>query len=148
MESEFPRVSAMGPIPVFYTGLLAAVRLEAGQAAQSLELCDSILQTVSEPGVGLYVPEIHRLRGECLLRLDRDFDAAVRELETAIATAKQQQARICQLAAAVSLARAWAAAGRPENGTAALREAIGPFGEDDDPPQLALARAMLSARSP
>jgi tetratricopeptide (TPR) repeat protein len=148
MESEFPRVSAMGPIPVFYTGLLAAVRLEAGQAAQSLELCDSILQTVSEPGVGLYVPEIHRLRGECLLRLDRDFDAAVRELETAIATAKQQQARIFQLAAAVSLARAWAAGGRPENGTAALREAIGLFGEDDDPPQLALARAMLSARSP
>ena len=148
MESEFPRVSAMGPIPVFYTGLLATVRLEAGQAAQALELCDSILQTVSEPGVGLYVPEIHRLRGECLLRLDPGaFDAAVREFEMAVAAAKQQQARIFQLAAAISLARAWAAAGRPENGTAALQEAVGPFGEDDDPPQLALARAMLAARS-
>jgi predicted ATPase len=148
MESEFPRVSAMGPIPVFYTGLLATVRLEAGQAAQALELCDSILQTVSEPGVGLYVPEIHRLRGECLLRLDPGaFDAAVREFEMAVAAAKQQQARIFQLAAALSLARAWAAAGRPENGTAALQEALGAFGEDDSPSQLASARAMLSARS-
>ena len=87
-------------------------------------------------------------RGECLLRLNPgDFDAPVRELEMAIATAKQQQARIFQLAAAISLARAWVAAGQPENGTAALQEAIGAFGEDDDPPQLALARAMLSAHS-
>jgi hypothetical protein len=29
-----------------------------------------------------------------------------------------------------------------------LQEAIGAFGEDDDPPQLALARAMLSAHLP
>src|SRR5262249_33178997 len=123
--------------------------LEAGQAAPALELCDSILQTISEPGVGLYVPEIHRLRGECLLHLDPDdFDAAVREFETAIATAKQQQARIFQLAAAISMARAWPATGRGENGTAALQEAVGGFGEDDDPPQLALARTMLSAHSP
>jgi hypothetical protein len=71
----------------------------------------------------------------------------VRDFEMAGAAAKQQQARIFQLAAAVSLARAWAAAGQPENGTAALQEAVGAFGEDDDPPQLALARAMLAARS-
>ena len=148
MESEFPRVSAMGPIPVYYTGLLAAVRLEAGRAAPALELLDSVLKTVNKPGVGLYEPEIHRLRGECLLRLDPGgFDAAVREFETAIAAAKQQQARAFQLAAAVSLARAWAAAGRPDNGIAPLQEVVGAFGENDDPPQLALARVMLSAHS-
>ncbi|HEY6994651.1 MAG TPA: adenylate/guanylate cyclase domain-containing protein [Xanthobacteraceae bacterium] len=148
MESEFPRVSAMGPIPVYYTGLLAGVRLEAGQAARALELLDSVLKTVIEPGVGLYVPEIHRLRGECLLRLEPGaFEAAVRELETAIAAAKQQQARAFQLAAAVSLARAWAAAGRPENGTPPLQEAVGAFGESEGPAQLALARTMLSAHS-
>jgi predicted ATPase len=148
MESEFPRVSAMGPIPVYYTGLLAGVRLEAGQAARALELLDSVLKTVIEPGVGLYVPEIHRLRGECLLRLEPGaFEAAVRELEVAIAAAKQQQARAFQLAAAVSLARAWAAAGRPENGTPPLQEAVGAFGESEGPAQLALARTMLSAHS-
>ncbi|MGA7489123.1 MAG: hypothetical protein WBW74_19545 [Xanthobacteraceae bacterium] len=146
MESEFPRVSAMGPIPIYCTGLLAGVRLEAAWAAGALELLDSVLKTVNEPGVGLYVPEIHRLRGECLLRLDPgDFDAAVREFESAIAAAKQQQAHAFQLAAAVSLARAWAAAGRPENGIAPLQEAVGAFGENDELPQLALARVMLSA---
>ena len=146
MESEFPRVSAMGPIPVYYAGLLAGVRLQAGQAARALELLDGVLKTVTEPGVGLYVPEIHRLRGECLLRLDTgDFDAAVREFETAIAAAKQQQSRAFQLAAAVSLTRAWAVADRPEKGMGPLQEIVHAFGEGDDPPQLALARAMLSA---
>jgi predicted ATPase len=145
MESEFPRVTIMGPIPVFYSGLLANVRLEAGQAALALELLDEVLKRVKEPNVGLYLPEIRRLRGECLLRLDPGaFDQAVLEFETAIAIAKEQQARIFQLAAAVSLARATAAAGSPERGIAALAEIVSAFGEDHDAPQLALARTMLA----
>ncbi|HEY7664380.1 MAG TPA: adenylate/guanylate cyclase domain-containing protein [Xanthobacteraceae bacterium] len=148
MESEFPRVSATGPIPVYYTGLLAGVRLEAGQPRPALELLDGVLKTESKPGVGLYLPEIHRLRGECLLRLaPGDLDAAVRELEAAIAAAKEQQAHALQLAAAISLARAWAAAGRGENGIAHLQEAAGAFDDGDGPAQLALARAMLAAHS-
>jgi tetratricopeptide (TPR) repeat protein len=147
MESEFPRVSATGPIPVYYTGLLAGVRLEAGQPRPALELLDGVLKTESEPGVGLYVPEIHRLRGECLLRLAPGDLAAVRELEAAIAAAKQQQAHAFRLAAAVSLARAWAVAGRPEHGIAHLQEAVGVFDKSDGPAQLAPARAMLSAHS-
>jgi hypothetical protein len=146
MESEFPRVSLMGPIPVFYSGLLAGVRLEAGQAALALELLDDVLNRVQEPNVGLYLPEIHRLRGECLLRLDPGaFDQTVLEFETAIEIAKEQQARIFQLAAAVSLVHATAAAG-PERGMAPLREIVSAFTGDLDAPQLALARTMLAGR--
>jgi tetratricopeptide (TPR) repeat protein len=146
MESEFPRVSIMGPSPAFYSGLLASIRLEAGQAAQALELLNSVLKTVREPKVGLYLPEIHRLRGECLLRLDPGaLDQAVREFETAIEIAREQQARIFQLAAAVSLAHATAAAG-PERGMAPLREIVSAFTGDLDAPQLALARSMLAGR--
>jgi class 3 adenylate cyclase/tetratricopeptide (TPR) repeat protein len=145
MESEFGRVSTMGPIPVFYTGLMASIRLEAGEAVRALELLDNVLKTVREPGVGLYVPEIHRLRGECLLAIDPvHSDEAIRELEAAVATGKQQQARAFQVAAAVSLARACAAKGQRENGKAALREAVGAFTGSDEFPQLAIARQMLA----
>jgi predicted ATPase len=152
MEAEFERVSRLGPIPAFYAGLMAGVRLEAGQAAQALELLDDILKTVREPGVGIYVPEIHRLRGESLLRLDTGrLNEAMHEFETAIETAKRQGARIFQLAAAFSLARACtanaAAAGRLENGVAPLREAVEAFGENGDAPQLAPAREWLTAHS-
>ena len=44
MESEFARVSMMGPLPPFYAGLLASVRLEAGQVARALEPLDVILR--------------------------------------------------------------------------------------------------------
>jgi hypothetical protein len=123
MEAEFARVCRMGPVPQFYAGLLA--------------------------GVGFYVPELHRLHGECLLRLDPDNVAvAVRSFETAIETATLQQAHIFRLAAAISLARAWAGAGRPEQGIAPLRQIVEILGDEDDVGQLAIAREMLSAQSP
>ena len=144
MESEFARVSMMGPLPPFYAGLLASVRLEDGRVARALEPLDAILKTVKEPGVGFFLPEIQRLRAECLLRLDpTNFDEAVREFETAIATAKQQQARVFRLRAAIGLSRAWAAKGTREKGTAQLHEAIGAFSGDDEPAELATARQLL-----
>jgi hypothetical protein len=105
-----------------------------------------ILPTIKEPGVGFFLPEIHRLRAECLLRLDpSNFDEAMREFELAIATAKQQQARVFWLRAAISLSRAWAAKGSQQKGTAQLREAVGAFSGDDDPAELAIARQILTA---
>ena len=145
METEFPRVSVMGPMPVYYTGLLAGVRLEAGQAALAHELLDGVLTTVKEPGVGFYLPLIHRLRGECLLRLDQsNFDDAVRDFEAAIAAAKLQQAHAFQLTAAIDLSRAWSSVDQPEKGAMPLREAVDMFTDDDVPVQLATARQILS----
>ena len=135
----------MGPMPVYYTGLLAGVRLEAGQAAPAHELLDGVLTTVKEPGVGFYLPQIHRLRGECLLRLDQsNFDDAVREFEAAIAAAKLQQAHAFQLTAAIDLSRAWSSVDQPEKGAMPLREAVDMFTDDDVPVQLATARQILS----
>ncbi len=148
MESEFVRVSIMGHHPPYYAGLLASVRLEAGQAARALELVDTILNTVKEPGVGFYLPELQRLRGECLLLLNPpDFDEAVREFEAAIATARLQNARAFQLRAAIGLARAWAATGALDKGIAPLHEAMGAFDANDDAPELATARQILSGHA-
>jgi len=149
MESEFPRVSIMGPLPPFYAGLLADIRLQAGQVALALEPLDMMLRTFKEPGVGFFLSEIHRLRAECLLRLDSaNFDEAVAELETAIATAKQQQARVFWLRAAISLSRVWLSRGTPEKAVAQLQEVVCAFGDDDEPGELATARQLLSGHSP
>jgi class 3 adenylate cyclase/tetratricopeptide (TPR) repeat protein len=148
MDSEFARVSMMGPLPPFYAGLLASVRLEAGQVARALEPLDMILRTIKEPGVGFFLPEIQRLRAECLLRHDpSQFDEAIREFEAAIATAKQQQARVFWLRAAIGLSRAWAAKGAPEEGIAQLQEVVCAFSGDDGPRELAIARQILSDHS-
>lgn len=145
MEAEFPRVSVMGPMPNYYAGMLAAVRLQAGHARRALELLDGVLRTVNEPGVGLYLPEIHRLRGRCLLRVgDSSFDAAVGEFEAAIHVAKQQRARVFQRLTAIDLAHAWSSVSRIEDGRTPLREAVGLFTDDDSPAQLATARRLLA----
>ena len=148
METEFAQVSTMTPVPQFYARLLAGARLAAGQPQHALELLDAILNAVTEPGVGVYLPEIYRLRGECLLRLDPPrFDQALHELETAIAIAKRQQAHAFQLSAAMSLAHALAAGNMPEKCTAPLNDAVGTFGANDDNPELAVARQFLAVHA-
>ena len=146
METEFPRVLSLAPLPEFYAALLAGTRLEVGSAARAIEPLDTILSTVKEPGAGFFLPEIHRLRGECLLQIDGgSFDGAVREFETAIAIAKQQQEHVFRLRAAISLAQVYKAAGMPEKGAGPLREAIDVFDGADDVPDLAPARQLLAA---
>ena len=144
MDSEFARVSIMGPLPPFYAGLLATARLDAGQVAQALEPLDMILRTIKEPGVGFFLPEIYRIRAECLLRLEpANFAEAVREFEAAIATARQQQARVFWLRAAIGLSLACSANGS-KNGTGQLHEAVATFSGDDNPAELAIARQILA----
>jgi class 3 adenylate cyclase len=145
MEWEFERVSALGPIPHYYSGLMAGVWLEEGQFERAIGALDAILNTVSEPGVGFFLPEIHRLRAECLLRSDPpNCDGAMREFEMAIAAAKQQQSRAFELRAAIGMARAWAAQGEPERGSQPLLEIVGALNDDDGPMELATARLILS----
>jgi class 3 adenylate cyclase/tetratricopeptide (TPR) repeat protein len=145
MEAEYPRVSVTGPLPPFYAGLISEIRLQDGQIARALEPLDGSLLTIKEPGVGFFLPEIHRLRGNCLLRLDPgNFDEAVGEFEAAIGIARQQQARVFWLRAAISLTRALAARGTSEKGVAHLQEVVTAFSDDDEPSELATARQILA----
>jgi predicted ATPase len=145
MELEFARVSALGPIPLYYAGLMASVWLEDGQFERAIGSLDAILNTANEPGIGFFLPEIHRLRAECLLRFDPpNFDEAVREFEMAIAAAKQQQSHAFGLRAAIGWARAWARQGEPERGTQPLRDIVGTLSDDDGPTELATAKLILS----
>ena len=146
METEFPHVSRTGPLPPFYAGLISDVRLQDGQLTRALEPLDAILQTIKEPGVGSFLPEIHRRRAECLLRINpANFDVAISEFERAIAISKQQQTRLFGLRAAIGLSRVWIDKGMQEKGVAPLHEAVAVFSGDDEPAELAEARQILAA---
>lgn len=146
MESEFARVSHATSLSQHFAAVLAGVRLDAGHPQQAIDLLDPVLATVREPGVGFYLPEIRRLRGEALLQLgDGQTAAAASEFESAIAIAKQQRSQLFQLRAALSLARLWAARGAPERGRAPLVEAVDLFEGSSDMPNLAPAREIISA---
>jgi hypothetical protein len=146
MEAEFARTAGMGPLPQYYACLLGSARLASGHPARALELLGPILDSVDEPSVGFYLPEVYRLRGECLLRLDPPhLEKAVDAFEAAIAAAKHQHALAFQLRAALCLARACGTAGSPGKGVAPLREVIALFDGNDDPPELAEARQLISS---
>jgi class 3 adenylate cyclase/tetratricopeptide (TPR) repeat protein len=71
IDSEIDKATAAGPLPQYYRGLAGEVLLAAGRSAEGLALLDRAIAAIDEPGVGFYLPEIYRLRGECLLALGR-----------------------------------------------------------------------------
>ena len=104
-DAEIGNATATGPLPQYFIGLAAEVLLGAGRAADALAHLDRAIAGIDEPGVGFYVPEIYRLRGECLLALGRgNKDEARRAFATARDSARRQGAVIFERRAEASLA--------------------------------------------
>jgi adenylate cyclase len=144
MEAEYPRATAIGPLYRYYAAILADVREQAGRTADALALVKWALDTVTEPGVGMYVPELHRLHGVCLLNLGADDDGR-RALQTAFDVAKQQGATLFQLKAALSMAKAGLARGWSRESLEPLRAACGELPAEFEAAWLAEAREILAA---
>jgi class 3 adenylate cyclase/predicted ATPase len=105
VDGEIASATASGPLPQYFIGLAAEVLLGAGRAADALAHLDRAIAGIDEPGVGFYVPEIHRLRGECLLALGHgNKDEARGAFATARDSARQQGAVIFERRAEASLA--------------------------------------------
>jgi predicted ATPase len=106
IDAEIDKATAVGPVPQYYLGLAAEVLLAAGRAADGLAHLDRALAAIDEPGIGVYLPEIYRLRGECLLALDRDNKVEARQtFATARSIAQRQRAVIFERRAETSLSR-------------------------------------------
>ncbi|SHH92694.1 adenylate/guanylate cyclase domain-containing protein [Bradyrhizobium erythrophlei] len=113
IDAEIGNASALGPLPQYYLGLAAEVLLAAGRPADGLAHLDRAVAGIDEPGIGFYLPEIYRLRGECLLALGRDNkDEARSAFATARDIAKQQGAVIFERRAEASLSELANSAGR------------------------------------
>jgi class 3 adenylate cyclase/tetratricopeptide (TPR) repeat protein len=104
IDSEIDKATAAGPLPQYYLGLAGEVLLAAGRSAEGLALLDRAIAAIDEPGVGFYLPEIYRLRGECLLALGRgNMDAARQAFAAARDIAIRQGAVIFERRAEASL---------------------------------------------
>ncbi|MGI8431714.1 MAG: hypothetical protein ACR2MW_05410 [Chthoniobacterales bacterium] len=145
IETEFPRASAMGPMFRVYSAILAEARLRFGKIPEALKVLDWAIGTVTEPGVGLYVPELYRLRGLCLLRRDSlEHGEAMHSLQTALETARQQGAMLFQLRAAMDLAEASRGTEEEERFHQSLADFCGTLPKEFDAPERAAAASISS----
>jgi predicted ATPase len=104
IDSEIDKATATGPFPQYYLGLAGEVLLAAGRLTEGLALLDRAIAAIDEPGVGFYLPEIFRLRGECLLSLGRgNMDDARQAFAAARDIANRQGAVIFERRAKASL---------------------------------------------
>jgi predicted ATPase len=104
IEAELAGATAVGPLPQYYLGVAADVLLAAGRPADALAHLDRAIGLIDQPGIGNYLPEIYRLRGACLLALDRrNKPEAQSAFATAVEIARRQGATLLEQRAQASL---------------------------------------------
>ena len=136
-ESGFPRLG-------FQLHVLADAKRAAGNDGQALEAIAEAFEICATTGERLWLPELHRIKGEILLDgKDNSIEAAERELNQALTISREQGAMLFELRAAKSLARLRLKQGR----RADARDLLGPlydrFTEGLDTPDLVETKALL-----
>lgn len=129
----------------YYLGLLAEVYGRSGQPETGLALLDEAQTKASETKDCWYQAELHRLRGELLHQQQADEGKAAACYQRAIEVAQQQQGKLLELRAAVSLARLWQKQGRQEAAHDLLAGTYGWFSEGFDTVDLRAAERVLKA---
>jgi predicted ATPase len=100
-------------------------------------LMETTKETLSEA-------EIRRIAGEiALLSPERDAAKAEAYFESALTVARQQQAKSCELRAAMSVAQLWRDQGKPKQARELLAPVYGWFTEGFDTLDLKEAKALL-----
>jgi class 3 adenylate cyclase/predicted ATPase len=123
---------------------LAEACAKAGRIVEGLDAIAEAFDLVEQHGERWWEAEIHRLRGELLLKRDGATVAEAQScFERAIAIARKQSAKSLELRATVSLARSLAKEGRREEARAMLAEIYGWFTEGFETADLKDAKALL-----
>ena len=133
-----------------YDGLLKVALAEAEAAAgdpgRAVVILDEALATCDRTGYRAFEAELHRVRGEILLRRDTASPEPAEEaFQSAIAVAKQQGTRSFELRAALSLAKVYQSTGRFAESHAVLAPALENFSPTREMPEIADAQALLVA---
>ena len=123
---------------------LAEAEARAGDPDRAVAILDEALATCDRTGYRAFEAELHRARGEILLKRDPANPAPAEEaFLTAIAVAKQQGTRSFELRAALSLAKLYQSTGRPADAHAVLAPALEGFSPTPEMPEIAEAQALL-----
>ena len=130
----------------FFQGLLADLELETSGADSAVARIDQALASADQATNFASLPFLHRLRGDILLKRNPpNIGPAEDAYQTAIAVAKQQGARSYELLASLSLAKLCQSTGRPVDAYAVLAPALEGFSPTPEMPEIAEARALLTA---
>jgi class 3 adenylate cyclase len=146
MEEAFPFV-VNEQLYKLFGAALAEARFAAGHVTDALVLIDHALDTGEGPARGIYVPEIHRLRGVFLQSLGSSAEEVERALRTALELAEEQGAFLLKLRAATSLARLWRDQGKVQQARELLAPVYGWFTEGFDTRDLKEAKVLLDELS-
>jgi predicted ATPase len=125
---------------------LAEAEANAGETDAGLRRLDDALAELERTDGRSYEAEMHRIRGEILLKRDpANTAAAEQSLQAAIAIAQSQKARSFELRAALALAKLYRAANRPPDAHAVLAPAVEGFPPTQHFPELTEAQTLLTA---
>ncbi len=117
---------------------LAEAEARAGNSEGALATLDEALARCDRTGYRAFEAELHRARGEMLLKREpADTALAEQAFKTAIAVAKQQGTRSFELRATLSLAKLYQSTGRPAEAHAVLAPALEGFSPTPEMPEIA-----------
>jgi tetratricopeptide (TPR) repeat protein len=129
--------------------LLAECEAEAGRAEVGLATLDAQLAAIEQTGERWFDAEVHRVRGELLLKQRRpDVAAAEAAFMRAIEIARSQQTRIFELRAALSLAKLYQTTGRHQVASELLVPALVGFNAGPEVPEVQEAQRLLTMHEP
>jgi predicted ATPase len=125
--------------------LLAEMEAEAGQTEAALATLDAQLAAIEVSGQHWYEAEMHRGRGDLLLkRHPPDVTAAEVAFTRAIEIARGQQTRTFELRAALSPAKLYQATGWGEAARELVAPAVAGFTEGPELPEVERANRLLA----
>ena len=123
---------------------LANAEARAGDVERAIATIDEGLTTAERAGYRAFEADLHRVRGEMLLKRDPANPAAAEEaLQTAIAVSKRQTTRSFELRAALSLAKLYQSTARPADAHAVLAPALEGFSPTPEMPEIAEAISLI-----
>jgi predicted ATPase len=125
-----------------YIAFLAEACEIAEQIEEALILSDEALQTVERTGERWFAAELNRHKGQLLLQ-QRHSEEAEELYRKALSIAREQEAKLWELRAAVSLARLRRDQGRSDEARDLLEPIYGWFTEGFDTADLKEAKALI-----
>jgi predicted ATPase len=129
--------------------LLAEREAEAGRVEVGLATLDEQLAAIEQTEERWFDAEVHRVRGELLLKLRRpDVAAAESAFMRAITIARSQQTRTFELRAALSLAKLYQATGRDQVVSELLVPALDGFNAGAELPEVEEMHRLLTMHEP
>jgi TolB-like protein/class 3 adenylate cyclase/predicted ATPase len=126
-----------------YIALQAGACEIAEQIEEALGLLDGAVDVAERIGERWFVAELNRRKGQLLLRQGH-AEAAEDLYRKALSVAQDQEAKLWELRAAVSLGRLWRERGRREKARDLLALIYGWFTEGFETPDLKEAKALLA----